>query len=105
MIIRNLNLQRPTHIGWPVKANPPLQVYADDELPNPVATQRLQTIAGHGPQIVQTGGGSQNLQPLPPLPLKALKFSHRLAIGKTLGAPIAVTQDQTNTPLYVLRKS
>jgi hypothetical protein len=54
MIIRNLNLQRPAHIGWPMKANPPLQIDADAELPNPVPAHRLAIGKAFGTPIAVT---------------------------------------------------
>jgi len=92
MIVYNFNVRRAGCILRPFKANPPLHVDADAELPGPVAFKAFKAVAGQSPQVLETCRGVQYFETLPGLPVETLKLPDKFAPRENLGSFVPVAQ-------------
>jgi len=90
MIVDDFNIRRPSGGGGPFEAKSPLAIEADRVLPVPVASQRLQPIAGQCREVGQRRRGVQDLEALPGLPRESPERPHELAMGKLARASVPV---------------
>src|SRR5271157_1101561 len=109
MIVHNLDVAWSRLAVLPIETNPPLRVDADAVLARSVAAQRLEPVAGQGPQILKTGRGIEDFEPFIGLSRKALKSQHSFAICESSRALIAVADDHVSfedslLTMYVKRK-
>jgi hypothetical protein len=72
-------------VSVPGKTNPPLQVDAYAELSLPIAPQGLEMIAGVSHQILQAGGGVQNVEPAQRLHVNRLETANVVALPEGPG--------------------
>ena len=93
MIVGNLNIGGSVVASRPFKADAPLAIDADTELPLPVASDGLQAIAPQGSQVLKRLGGIQGLESFFGLLGKGLKSEYAPATGKMLGPTVSIASD------------
>ena|SRR5271166_1543109 len=103
MIVDDLDVRRADCVLGPFEANAPLHVHANAELPRPVAFQGFKTIAGQGPQILETCRGVENFEALVGLPVETLKRTDKFAARKRFGPFAPVAQNHANSGYDSLR--
>ncbi len=83
VIIYNFHVQRVTI--FPPEAEAPLIVYADAVLPQAVAAQRFQAVAGWNPQVIKAFRSVQHEQFFPSATFDACKFPDEFIMKQPLG--------------------
>lgn len=92
MIVDDLDVARPSRPGRPGKANPPLAIDADTELPLSVAFRCFEMIAWQS-EVPQRYRRVELLEPILRLPSEPGECAYPLALGEGLRSLVAVAQD------------
>ena len=95
VVIDNFNVRRAGRLIGPFKTDSPPVVDPDTVLSLSIANQRLKTIAGQGPKILQSRGRFQSIQLQPRRPPESGKSLYSPARGEVSRALVAPAGDQS----------
>jgi len=89
MVVNDFNINRTGRSLRPFKANPPLIIDADAELPLAITMERFQPIASQRREIIQVACGLNPIKPNLGLTREARKLPNILAFRKAFRSVIS----------------